>query len=208
MKHLKILGLAAVAALGLMALVGAGTASATTLATDAAGTIHYTKGTVIDSSLKPGTSATLEETGGGVIATCTESTVRGTLQDPVVKTGEVEYVSGTWITGPIDEITWKSCSQTTDNLSLGSLEIMKTGADEGEVVGKNSSVTLSVFGVSCVYGTSAEGNKLGTIKGGEAPELVINAVLPKKEGGFLCPGSGRWTATYIATEPHAIHIVE
>ena len=206
--HRKILGLAAVAALGLMALVGAGTASATTLSTDAAGTNHYTRGTVIDLSLKTGTSEVLEETGGAKIATCTETTIKAKLEDPVVKTGEVQYVSGTWVTGPITEIVWKSCSQPTGLLAPGSLEIMKTGADEGEVVGKNSSVTLSVFGVSCVYGTSAEGNKIGTIKGGEAPELVINAVLPKKEGGFLCPGSSRWTATFIVTEPHAIHIVE
>jgi hypothetical protein len=213
MRHLKILGLAAIAALGLMALVGAGTASATTLATDVAGTAHYTKGTVMDLSLKSGTSALLETTEGAKIATCTTSTAKGKFEGPVVKTGEVEYVSGTWITGAIEELTWgdpegKNCSQPTKTLANGSLEIMKTGADEAEIVGKNTSTTMSVFGVSCVYGTSAEGNKLGTIKGGEAPELVISAVLPRKEGGFLCPGSTRATTTYVVTSPHALHFVE
>jgi hypothetical protein len=212
MKNLKMLGLAAIAALGLMAFVGAGTASATTLSTDAAGTVKYGVGTEISSSLKAETSALLETTAGEKIATCTTSSVGG----------KITTATGTWVTGTLESLTWgdpegKNCSQPTKSLVTeevegkkyyGKLEIMKTGADEGEVVGKNSSVTLSVFGVSCVYGTSAEGNKLGTVKGGEAPELVINAVLPKKEGGFLCPSSGRWTATYIVTTPHALHVVE
>lgn len=44
MKHLKMLGLAAIATLGLMAFVGAGTASASTaLSTDSAGTISTRK---------------------------------------------------------------------------------------------------------------------------------------------------------------------
>ena len=202
MKHLKMLGLAAIAALGLMAFVGAGTASATTLSTSSNGEGKYVEGTEISSSLKAGTSALLETTAGEKIATCTTSSVAGTIGT----------ATGTWVTGNITSLTWgepegKNCSQPTKTLANGSLEIMQTTGDEGEVVGKNSSVTLSVFGVSCVYGTSAEGNKLGTIKGGEAPELVINAVLPKKEGGFLCPGSGRWTATYIVTAPHAVHVV-
>jgi hypothetical protein len=210
MKHLKMLGLAAIAALGLMAFVGAGTASATTLATDAAGTIHYEVGTVIHATLKEGTSAKLES-GSTTIATCTKSTVQGAIEDPVVET-EIEgkkkkFPSGTWITGAISKLTWEGCSQTTDNVSLGSLEIMKTGSDEGEVVGKGSQVTLTAFSTSCTYGTG-EGTKLGTIKGGEAPEMVISAELPKTAGSFLCPSVGRWTATYVVTSPHAVHIVE
>jgi hypothetical protein len=198
MKHLKMLGLAAIAALGLMAFVGAGTASATTLSTDAAGTVKYGTTTEIHSTLKVGTSALLEKLNGEKIATCTGSTTKGTLST----------ATGTWVGGAIGTLTWEGCSQTTDNLANGSLEIMKTGADEGEVVGKGSKVTVSVFGVSCVYGTSTEGTKIGTIKGGEAPELVISAILPRIEGGFLCPTEGRWTATYVVTSPHALHIVE
>jgi hypothetical protein len=212
MKHLKMLGLAAIAALGLMAFVGAGTASATTISTDAAGTIKYPVGTEIHSTLKSGTSAILETTAGETVATCTTSTVKGKIEDPAVKTGEVEYPSGTWITGAISSLTWGEpegvggkCSQTTDTLTKGSLEIMQTTGDAGTVVSKASEVTLTLFGVSCVYGTGA-GTTLGTITGGEAPELAINAVLPKISGSFLCPSSGRWTATYTITSPHALHI--
>lgn len=64
MKHLEMPGLVAIAALSLMASVGARTASATTLATDAAGTIHYEVGTVIHMTLKQGTSLATEFTSG------------------------------------------------------------------------------------------------------------------------------------------------
>jgi hypothetical protein len=77
--------------------------------------------------------------------------------------------------------------------------------DKGEVRSKGSQVTLNIFGVSCTYGTG-EGTILGTITGGEAPELAINAALPKTAGGFLCPGTGVWNAKYIVTSPHAVHI--
>ena len=196
-----MLGLAAIAALGLMAFVGAGTASATTLSTDAAGTVKYAAGQEIHSTLKSGNSAILANTAGETIATCTTSTVKG----------NIVTATGTWVSGSISSLTWGQeggkCSQTTDTLANGSLEIMKTGADEGEVIGKGSKVTLSIFGVSCVYGTG-EGTKLGTIKGGEAPELIIKAALARIEGGFLCPTTGTWTATYVVTTPHAVHIVE
>lgn len=54
MNHLKILGFAAVTALGLMAFIGTGTASATTLSTDAAGTAKYPVGTTFHATLKAG----------------------------------------------------------------------------------------------------------------------------------------------------------
>jgi hypothetical protein len=205
MKHLKMLGLAAIAALGLMAFVGAGTASATTLSTDAAGTVKYGVGTEIHSTLKSGTSAILETTSGETIATCTTSTVKGSITT----------ATGTWVIGSISALTWGEpegvggkCSQTTDSIAghLGTLEIMQTTGDAGTVVGKGSEVTLELFGVSCVYGTST-GTTLGTITGGEAPELAINAILPKISGSFLCPSTGRWTATYVVTSPHAVHVV-
>ena len=82
---------------------------------------------------------------------------------------------------------------------------MWTEGEKGTVLGKGSKVTLSVFGVSCVYGTG-EGTTLGTISSGEAPVLAINATLPRIEGGFLCPSTGTWTANYVVTSPHALYI--
>jgi hypothetical protein len=180
-----------------MAVVGVGTASATTLSTDAAGTVKYAVGQETHWSIAPGSFIEWVSTGGSEIATCTESTTKGSIEGSN---------TGTSVGGSIAVKTWGGCSQTTDNLALGSLSITKTGTDEGSVVGKGSKVTLGVFGVSCVYGTG-EGTTLGTIKGGEAPELVVNAALPKIEGGFLCPGSAIYRIREVVTTPHALHIV-
>lgn len=196
MKHLKMLGLAAIAALGLMAFVGAGTASATTLFTDSAKTIAYPVGTVIHSTLKPETSAKLTDTSGNVIATCTKSTTKGKIEGSN---------TGASVGGNIEVLTWEGCSQTTDNVNLGSLSISWTSGTSGTVTGKGSNVTLSIFGASCTYGTG-EGTTLGTITGGSAPELVINATLSKTAGSFICPSTGRWDAEYIVTEPHALFV--
>ena len=197
MKHLKTISVAAIAALGLMAFVGAGTASATTLSTDAAGTVKYTAGTETHWSIVPGSFREWVSTNGEIIATCTESTTKGSIGT----------ATGNRVGGAISTLAMGGCSQTTDALAGGTLEIMKTGSDEGEIVGKGTKVTLAVFGVSCVYGTG-EGTKLGTIKGGEAPEVTINAAMPRIEGGFLCPGSVRYRIKEVVTSPHALHIVE
>jgi hypothetical protein len=56
--------------------------------------------------------------------------------------------------------------------------------------------TIAVFGVLCVYHSNAQGVvKLG--RSGEATSLVPDAffAVGKTSGGFLCPGSGFFTAT-------------
>jgi hypothetical protein len=190
MKHLKMLGLAAIAALGLLAFVGAGTASATTLFKDAAKTEAYGAGTEIKSTLAPGTSALLKS-GSVTIATCTESSVAGTTAN----------ATGVTVGGEITSLTWGGCSQTTHTLANGSLSI----DSEGNVTGKGNSVTLGVFGTSCVYGTG-EGVKLGTLTGGSPAVLKINAQIPRIAGGFLCPSPGTWTAEYIVTSPSPLYV--
>jgi hypothetical protein len=182
MKHLKMLGLAAIAALGLLAFVGAGTASATTLFKDAAKTEAYGAGTEIKSTLAPGTSALLKS-GSVTIATCTESSAAGTT------------ANATGITVSIDihiRVTG-GCSQTTHTTALGSLSINS----EGDVTGKGNSVTLGVFGTSCTYGTG---------EGGSPAVLKINAQIPRIAGGFLCPSPGTWTAEYIVTSPSSLYV--
>src|SRR5215470_1129708 len=84
MKYVKMLGLAAVAAMGLMAFLGASTASATVACkTQLTANCHssgwaYPAGTLWDASLEPGSTAILEATSGGTLEdTCTESTVAG-----------------------------------------------------------------------------------------------------------------------------------
>ena len=197
MKHLKTLGLASIMGLGLVALAGGGTASATTLSTDSGGFTKYSAGTEIYATLNFGTSTLLETTSGEKIATCTGSSIGG----------RTSATSEAFLAGWIELMTWESCSQTTDNVDLGGFEIHKTFGDAGSFYGFFTEVTFGVFGVSCTYGTLGS-RTFGTITGGEAPVININAVLEKRAGGFLCPSDARWTASYVVTSPHALHIVE
>jgi hypothetical protein len=192
MKYVKMLGLAAVAAMALMAF-GAGTASATTLFTDQAKTIKYPKGTTLHSTLAAGNSATLTS-GGSTIATCTISTVHATQDNE----------TGATVTGTVTKIVWEGCSQTTHTISTGKLHIshIAGGATNGTVTSSGANVTVQIFGVSCTYGTG-EGTHLGTLVGGASPHLTIATTVTKTAGGFLCPNTAGWDATYVVTTPHA-----
>ncbi|MDQ3726101.1 MAG: hypothetical protein M3335_09505 [Actinomycetota bacterium] len=194
MKHLKMLGLAAIAAMGLMAFVGAGTASATTLFTDSAKTIHYPAGTTVDLSMATGKSS-LSKSGSTTIATCTGGTFHGKTANT---TGERIQIKN-------ENVTWTGCSQTTHTVSNGSLEIGWTSGTSGEVIGKATQWTYGIFGTSCTYGFG-EGVKLGTLTGASAAALKINANVPRTAGGFLCPSTTTWEAEYVITVPHAIYI--
>ena len=191
--HLKRLGLAATAAMALLGLAGAGTAQAI-LYTDAAKTIPYAAGTVVDLSLKSGTTTKLKATGGAPEDTCTESTAKGKVaKEP----GEPIVV--------IETLTWGGCSHTTDTLVNGKLEIKWTSGTSGEVIGRESQWIANLGGLSCTYGFG-EATKLGTIAGGEAPMLKIEAPVKKIAGSFLCSEKETLDAEYEVTEPHALYV--
>ena len=163
--------------------------------------MKYGQNVVIDSSLitnGPDGDAKLTDSSGNVIATCTGGTVKGAINN---EGGATETVSGN-----ISELTWTGCSQTTDTVANGSLEIhWIEGTHNGTVTGKGSQVTVQIFGVSCTYGTG-NGTHLGTLTGGTAPVLTISTTVTKTAGGFLCPGTAGWDAEYIVTEPHALFV--
>ena len=209
MKYLKMLGLAAVAAMALMAFAGAGTASATTLCKtvpDANGNCeaawHYPIGTVIHASQEAGTTAILEDTSGNTLVTCTESTIKGTTTTTGSSTETVK--------GHISAMIWGSgptpCTATTDTIALGELEVhAELPHGNGTLTGSGSKVTVQIFGVSCVYGTGA-GTDLGTVTGGNPATIDVNAVINRVEGGFLCPSTTKWTASYVITEPKPLYV--
>jgi hypothetical protein len=201
MKYVKMLGLAAVAAAALMAFIGAGTASATTLckATDTpdcslANT--YAAGTTIHASLKPGTSARLFS-GSTTISTCTESTVHG----------KTTNTTATVIDGNIEKLTFGKCTEPATAVALGSLDIhWISGTHNGKVTGTANQVTVLAFGgISCTYGTGA-GTTLGTLTGGTQAVMHINATVSKTAGGFLCPSTAGWQGEYIVTTPHTLYV--
>jgi hypothetical protein len=200
MKYVKTLGLAAVAALALMALVGAGTASAKegvlcSTASDPCNS-KWAVGTVIDFSLEKGTSASLTDTNGNTLDTCTESTVKGVLKANPDGTGTA--------TGENTTVDWGNCSFTTNTLVPGALRIEAEDNNGNGWLYADSTIEVTInigFLGDCRYGVEA-GTLLGTVKEGKAKEATFTAnASAKLLGGCFGPSTSLWKASYILTEP-------
>jgi hypothetical protein len=197
MKHTKMLGLVALAAMAVMAFIGASTASATELyQRTAGGNVTLAKGTKIESSLTGGT-AKLTSTGGTLLDTCTGGGVSGSTSSAGSST--------TTVTGAISSLTWTGCLEPTNTTVNGELEIHHvTGTTNGTVTGKNSvvKVNTTIFEAECEY-TVGAALDLGTLVGAGAvggnATLAINTVVPAKNS-FFCPDA-KWEANYKVTAP-------
>jgi hypothetical protein len=206
MKHLKMLGLAAIAAAALTAFAGAGTASANSTelytghATQGAGlTLHMT--------LKAGTSLVVNDTSGELNKTCKQSTV-------AAKTGQVTVVNGE-ISAAIESWTLGECTFPTATLTNGSLDITSVGdingdgLGDGTVTGTGTDWTTLVFGLfDCIYGTGA-GTHLGTLLGSTSgnASLSINAVINETAPHrFGCPETTKLVANFTVTSPVGLNV--
>lgn len=203
MKFPKMLGLAAVAAAALMAVLGAGTASATVLCKNNLNTEHcsepYPVGTKGVFSMEG--SGIMETLEGKVLNTCTGSTVEETLQNAGSATTTVTLKSEG------KGISWTGCTSTVSVLAGGEGELhWIPGTDNGTVTAKGFEVTMSLSGASCVYGLGSTMKDWGEIVGGAPGFMQINAVVSKVGGGFLCPKEARLTGKYINTEPKAGYV--
>src|SRR5689334_16189677 len=134
MQHLKTVSFAVIAAMGLLAFIGAGTAQAV-LFTNTAKTIKYPTGTVVDFSLKSGSMTKLTTSGGETLVTCMESTAKGKTSN---ESGEVISVG-------LETLSWGGCSTTTDTVATGSLEVKWTSGTSGEVIGKEGQWKIVIF---------------------------------------------------------------
>lgn len=183
MKHLKIIGLALVAAAALMAF--AGSASAATF-TAPAGTT-YTG--ALSSSLESGSSALLKA--GFAEITCTSSTVAGSI----TTNNETEA------SGSTSSVAFSSCGSATVT-TLSSKGTLKINKSTHAVSGTGTEVTVSLFGTDCVYGMGT-GTTLGTAtNSASGVTLAIKTKLPLlSSNSFLCANPAEWTANYIVTSP-------
>lgn len=196
MQYLKMLGLVALAAAGLMAFAGAGTAWADEICTENASPCPVGKRiTTLEYSLSG--SITLEQTEGSSLTTCTEAH----LHEDITSQGV-----GLSIVKDLTAFSIGNCSTTVDTLKSGSGDINNSGGSNGTDVDRETEVTITVFGVSCAYGTGS-GTDRGTLKGGSGAKLEINAVLPKTAGGFLCPSDARWTGVFVLTNHSAAFVI-
>jgi len=188
MEHLKIIGLALVAAAAFMAF--AGSASASPTLTSPAGTAYT--GTFTASA---GSSLLLKATFSNV--TCTESTVGG----------EVTTNNETEASGPIKTLTFGNCGSNDPVLTtIGSVVFKRNG----DTIYKNLvfSVTNTSLGVTCAYGPGAS-TQIGTLTQSPtnttAATLDINASLSyisahSTGSAFIC-GNGTWSGSYEVTKP-------
>jgi len=204
MNYLKMFGLAAVAAAALM-VIGPGTVTATVLCKNNASTEKcsepYPVGTEGTATLAAETTLVLEASGGTVLDTCSESTVKSTLANAGSATTTVK--SG------VSTITWGNCTRTTTTLNPG-------GAEAHWIPGTNDAtfttiegteITINTIFGTCVYGTGAALD-MGIAKGGKPGSLTISTSVPKISGNFACPATGVLTGKYVATSPTAAWVTK
>jgi hypothetical protein len=190
MKLSKILGVAAVAALALMAF--ASTASATTL--EIGGAVQNSSVT-IEATIPAGSSALLTDTFGASANTCTSSTVEGHTASPF---------TGTTVGGPITTLDFTNCTQGNPvTHSPGSLSVERIGSTtNGTVRSTGAKVTVpSPFGtLTCTTSNTDIGTLTGVASG--HAKFDINAVLP-----CTVVGTAKWSGTYTVTSPTGLGVI-
>jgi hypothetical protein len=203
MKHLRMLGLAAFAALAMMAVIATAAASATVLCKNNTSTEHCTEryevGTVGVASLKG--TAVMETLSGTTLVTCTGSAAKETLKN--------EGSATTTVAGKVEAsgMTWGSCTTTVATLAGGEAELhWIPGTDNGTLTAKGFEVTTKLFGVTCTYGLGSTMKDYGTIIGGAPGSFVVNSIVSKVTGSFVCPSEARLTGEYTNTEPAAGYV--
>ena len=192
MKHLKILGLAVVSALSLMATSGAGTAAADKICT----TEDCSGETTIDTlEISQVGTSTYSTTGGTTLLTC------GAGEIHVSITNQGAGVDP--ITGSVQETKLTECTNTVPTLSNGSIDVTATGGN-GTVAFTGSEITTNgIFGVSCVYGSGAALD-IGAFEG---TTLNVNTPVPRISGGFTCPSDVVWKASFQITNHSMVYFL-
>jgi len=212
MKYLKLLGLAAVAAAALTAFVGPSTASANTVlchttVTTGCGAAgwHWGVGAEVDFSAASGGTARLTDTSGFIaVATCTGGTFQWILTRTTTPKWHVLA----------SDLTWSGCSQTTDTLTGGELEIAHiAGTHNGTVTANGFAVTVPFGSATCAYGFTAA-KDIGTFvpsANGLDGSLSINvgvSLIAAHSSASGCPSSCKWITTYTQTTNTAAYVAE
>jgi hypothetical protein len=204
MKHLKMLSICLGAALVLMALVGAGTASATRLCSEnkspcPAGSI-YKKGTSIKANLVPGTKSVM--TSGFVTIECSSSTMNGKTTS--------DGGAGVAVKGEITSVTWKNC-QTSGGSSCTASALGTPWPVEVSGSGGNGTMTVSgaagkfTCSVTCEY--EAKSASVSATGGNPAKIKASNVSFSRIGGSFFCSSSASWTSEYEVTSPKPLFVV-
>ncbi|HET7510986.1 MAG TPA: hypothetical protein VFJ65_12150 [Solirubrobacterales bacterium] len=205
MKYVKTPGLPVCVAAALMALAGAGAATASVLCKNNGSTSicseNYPSGTEIKSSLSTGTKAVLKTEFKTV--ECSKSTVAGKPENGGDATESIK--------GSVEALTFEECNCEVKVLKKGTLEIhWISGSNNGTVTENGAEVTVNcstIFGtVHCFYVT--EKTDLGILSGGNPAKLSAKATIPHLTTSGLCSATASWEATYEATSPKPLYVDE
>jgi hypothetical protein len=198
LKYVKVLVLAAFAALAVMSFAGAGSASATVLCKENASPCPEEKLYEAGETLK-GTAENTVITASPTI-TCTHSETTAEVTSPG---GEGEAVTGTItalsFTGcKADTIFNPNCVVSVNGLPYHA-EVVGSGGNGTILVGGASAGVVCAGIINCVFG-----NELFELPltGGNPAKITASNVFLEKESGLLCPGEGLWDATFKAVAPN------
>lgn len=193
MKHLKMFGLAAVAAMALMALVGTGTASAAGgvlckgIAEPCKESEQWLFAAHMTFPLKAGTQTRLTTTGGSALQECGESEITGKVLSAGSKTVNANVeVKKEWL-------TWGKCAKPMATATGGVLEFeyRKEPETKGTVFAKNFVFTAEVGGVHCYYKSGTTPIDIGKYSpGAEGKDGILAvSVTTTKENSVAHPSS-------------------
>lgn len=213
MKFIKMLGLAAVAASALMALVGAGSASATALCSSApsGSPLACPAGT----ALLKGTKILGTQTKNGVLTTSagTITCKKSHFEDELTS----EPATGKIVTDKTLALSFSECTTTIGGCTVKAVNVANGGAGFATEIEYLSTTapqgafrivhpTTTVELVNCFLGVSAkcvyasEDTVKGSLLNGKEENLEVeNAVVKSKSGG-LCPAEGKETVGYHVTQ--------
>jgi hypothetical protein len=207
MKHLKILGLAVMAAAALMAFIGTGTASATetTLCKvketvgglpQCAKANQYPAGTRIHAEIEANTTIVINTPAGKV--ECKKSTLEATTeQQTAIPLG-----------ANVNALTFAECNGIVQTLKQGTLDIeiidLPEWTHNGTLTLTGTEVTVEALGLHCVY-TPGD---IGTLTGGAMATIDVVGTWPRIGGrsGALCGANATVNGGYTVTSPEPLWV--
>jgi hypothetical protein len=149
----------------------------------------YGKGTIIEASLKTGTSWVLT---ADKTRSCEESTIKG----------EVTGAGGTPgvpVTGTVTSMKVGKCSSSVEVTKNGTFSITSSA---GGTVLTLEGFEINAGGGLCYYG----GPAATSLTPGAMASISASAALPKVSGSGTCPATAGWSAQYTVTAPEPLYV--
>ena len=202
MKYVKTLGLAAVAATALMAILGVGSASATTLTGEGGGILG--KGSTIHATLESGVNSKFVMALNTV--KCSESTFAAVT---TTETGG-EVFAETSKTS----LSFGECGCEVKTLSGGSLSFRDLTNKNGEMTLSGVEITTSCLQSGevrhCILAMTS--TKIGTLTGSENTKTTATMDIASESIGLLMTNpkceNAKWEAKYLVDTPDVLNVIK